>query len=167
MQRKLFAGSGFAEEWHQHSTASEGATGLTRFVNASSRLLGISRMLKQEEVDAEEESLRRAIRELPDEQRAEFYRFAEKAVKDPDTYAAVNWFFIAGLHHFYLGRWQWGLMDLGALVVAVGCFATGLIWGGIALLVVTYSWELVQLFRSQIIVQDWNNRLYRKLLRRY
>jgi TM2 domain-containing membrane protein YozV len=123
-------------------------------------------MLKQEEVDAEEESLRRAIRKLSDEQRAEFYRQAGKAVKDPDTYAALNWFFIAGLHHFYLGRWQWGLIDLGALFAAIGCFGAGLVWLGAILLLIVYSWELWQMFRSQIIVQDWNNRLYRDLLRR-
>jgi len=124
-------------------------------------------MLKQEEVDAEEESLRKAARELSEEQRAEFYRQAGKVVKDPDTYAALNWFFIAGLHHFYLGRWRWGLIDLGALVVAIGCFLVGLVWPAVVLLLIVYSWELWQLFRSQIIVQDWNNRLYRDLLRRY
>lgn len=123
-------------------------------------------MLKQEEVDAEEESLRKAIRELSEERRAEFYRQAGKAIKDPDTYAALNWFFIAGLHHFYLGRWQWGLIDLGALFVAIGCFLAGLIWPPVVLLLTVYSWELWQLFRSQVIVQDWNNRLYRDLLRR-
>jgi TM2 domain-containing membrane protein YozV len=124
-------------------------------------------MLKQEEVDAEEESLRKAARELSEEQRAEFYRQAGKVVKDPDTYAALNWFFIAGLHHFYLGRWRWGLIDLGALFVSIGCFLVGLIWPAVILLLIVYSWELWQLFRSQIIVQDWNNRLYRDLLRRY
>lgn len=124
-------------------------------------------MLKQEEVDAEEEVLRKAVRELSEEQRAAFYRQAGKAVKDPDTYAALNWFFITGLHHFYLGRWQWGLADLGALLVAIGCFSAGWIWAGVVLLLIVYSWELWQLFRSQIIVQDWNNRLYRDLLRRY
>lgn len=124
-------------------------------------------MLKQEDVDAEEESLRKAIRELPEEQRAEFYRQAGNAVKDPDTYAALNWFFVTGLHHFYLGRWQWGLVDIVALFVAIGCFLGGLIWAGVVLLLIVYSWELWQLFRSQIIVQDWNNRLYRDLLRRY
>ncbi|MCL1484472.1 MAG: hypothetical protein MH208_08940 [Marinobacter sp.] len=65
-------------------------------------------MLKQEEVDAEEESLRKAARELSEEQRAEFYRQAGKVVKDPDTYAALNWFFIAGLHHFLSGALAMG-----------------------------------------------------------
>lgn len=124
-------------------------------------------MLKQDEVDAEEETLRQAIRELSDDQRREFYSRAGKGVKDPDTYAVLNWFFVTGLHHFYLGRWQRGLIDIGALIIAIGCFLVGLIWFGVILLVVVYSWELWELFRSQIIVQDWNNRLYRKLLLQY
>jgi len=45
--------------------------------------------------------------------------------------------------------------------------AKGLVLPGVILLAIVYSWELWQLFRSQIIVQDWNNRLYRDLLRRY
>ena len=79
---------------------------------------------------------------------------------------SLEWFFIAGLHQFYLGRWQLGLLDLGAQVIAIGCFISGLVWAGVAVLVIVYSWELWQLFRSQIIVQDWNNRLYRRLLSR-
>ncbi|PPI80440.1 hypothetical protein DXI23_10065 [Marinobacter flavimaris] len=44
-------------------------------MNASSRSRGISSRLKQEEDDAEEEALR-------------------KTMKNPDTYAVVNWFSI-------------------------------------------------------------------------
>lgn len=65
-------------------------------------------MLKQEEVDAEEESLRKAARELSEEQRAEFYRQAGKVVKDPDTYAALNWFLSPGCIIFI-----WGAGDGG------------------------------------------------------
>jgi len=79
-------------------------------------------MLKQADVDAEEESLRQAIRKLPDEQRREFYQLAGKRVKDPDTYATLNWFFMVGLHHFYLKRWVRGLVDISALMIAIGLF---------------------------------------------
>ena len=124
-------------------------------------------MLRQADVDSEEESLRKAIRVLPDEKRSEFFKLAHKAVKDPDTYAALNWFFIVGLHHFYLGRWGRGLIDLGALLTAVSFFVSGWVVAGACVLIVVYSWELWELFRSQVIVQDWNNRLYRELLRRF
>ena len=124
-------------------------------------------MLKKDEVEAEEEALRQAIRRLSDDQRIEFYRHAGKTVKDPDTYAALNWFFIAGLHHFYLGRVGRGVLDLAALLVAIVCFVDGLVWLGASVLVVVYAWEVWALFRSQIIVQDWNNRKYRKLLSRF
>jgi TM2 domain-containing membrane protein YozV len=124
-------------------------------------------MLRQEDVDREEESLRRAIRELSDEQRSEFYQSAQKAIRDPDTYAALNWFFVVGLHHFYLRRWSRGIIDLSCLFIALGFFMSGWVWPGVCLLIVVYTWELWELFRSQIIVQDWNNRLYRDLLRRF
>jgi len=124
-------------------------------------------MLKQTDVDAEEESLRRAIRELPDDRKSEFYQSVQKAIKDPDTYAALNWFFVVGLHHFYLGRWGRGLIDLCSLFIALGLFMSGMVWAGAILLSVVYIWELWELFRSQIIVQDWNNRLYRQLLSRF
>ncbi len=123
-------------------------------------------MLRKDEVEAEEESLRRVIRGLSDDQRSEFYRHAGKAVKDPDTYAALNWLFIVGLHHFYLGRWGRGMVDIVALLVAIGCFVSGYVWTGAGLLLVVWSCEVWALFRSQTIVQDWNNRLYRSLLHR-
>ncbi|MFL1465054.1 TM2 domain-containing protein [Marinobacter sp. DUT-3] len=124
-------------------------------------------MLRQADVDSEEESLRRAIRELSDEQKSEFYQRARTAIKDPDTYAVLNWFFVVGLHHFYLRRWGRGMINLCSLLIAVGLFMSGWVLIGVCLLSIVYAWELWELFRSQIIVQDWNNRLYRDLLRRY
>ncbi|MFO7831693.1 MAG: hypothetical protein R6V18_06880 [Desulfuromonadaceae bacterium] len=114
-------------------------------------------MLMQEEVDAREEQLRSMVRELPQTKRAEFFRAAEKELKDPDTYAVLNYIFIAGLHHFYLGRWGRGLVNL--LIFSVGIFALfmGLIPFGIILLVGISAIELYALFRAQTIVQAHNN----------
>jgi len=50
-------------------------------------------MLKQEEVEREEERLRALARELSDEDRKAFFEAFSKRVKDPDTYAVLNWFF--------------------------------------------------------------------------
>ena len=61
-------------------------------------------MLDKNAVDNEEEALRSEINHLPDELRAQFYNEVKNKIKDPDTYAALNWFFICGLHHFYLGK---------------------------------------------------------------
>jgi len=114
-------------------------------------------MLKQDEVDAREEALRLAVRELPDEKRKAFYECAEHELKDPDTFAVLNYLFIAGLHHFYLGHWFRGLINLAVFggsvyLMYLGQWQNGLILFGIITLL-----ELYALFRSQIIVKDYNN----------
>lgn len=124
-------------------------------------------MLNQREVDAEEERLRELADALPDEQRKAFYRDVKRQLRDPDTYAALNWFFLAGLHHFYLGRWSRGLFNLAVFLIGVALIIVQLVWPGIALMVLVSGWELWALFRAQVIVQDWNNQLYRRLLSRY
>ncbi|MDT8375709.1 MAG: hypothetical protein RQ867_03105 [Mariprofundaceae bacterium] len=121
-------------------------------------------MLKQSEVDAREEELRLLVRELPDEQRKAFYERAEKALKDPDTFAVLNYLFIAGLHHFYLGRWLRGLMNLavfsaGVYLIYLEQWKNGLIIIGIITVL-----ELYALFRSQIIVKHYNNKISAAIL---
>lgn len=73
----------------------------------------------------EENKLRDQISRLPLEKKRHYYNLEEDNLKDPDTYAALNWLFIAGLHHFYLGRWKRGsinliLMMLGTLLLLTG-----------------------------------------------
>lgn len=121
-------------------------------------------MLKQDAVSVEEERLREQIQSLTETQRRDFYEQVKKQIRDPDTYAALNWFFVAGLHHFYLGKWFHGLADLLIFALGAGFMVTGLFWIGLALIVFISLWEFWALFRSQIIIQDWNNRLYRRLL---
>jgi len=121
-------------------------------------------MLKQNEVDAREEEIRLAVRELSDEQRKTFYERAEKELKDPDTFAVLNYLFIAGLHHFYLGRWLRGLINLavfggGIYLMVLEQWKNGLIVIGIITLL-----ELYALFRSQIIVKHYNNRISAEIL---
>lgn len=124
-------------------------------------------MLRKQEVEAEEERLRAMANSLPDAERKAFYRQASQALKDPDTYAVLNWFFLTGLHHFYLGRWGRGVLDLGAFLAGIWLILSGLVIAGIALIVLITLVEFWALFRSQVIVQDWNNRIYRHLLERY
>ena len=66
-------------------------------------------MRSKEAVQEEEERLRKLVRELPDDKRLQFFQQVETDLKDPDTYATLNFLFIAGLHHFYLGKWFRGL----------------------------------------------------------
>ena len=121
-------------------------------------------MLTQKAVDEDEEQLRGLARELTEDQRKVFYQDLKDQLRDPDTYAALNWFFIAGLHHFYLGRWLMGLFDLAIFTLGFLLILGGQTWLGLVLIFLVSCWELWALFRAQIIVQDWNNRIFRKLL---
>ncbi|HAW92932.1 MULTISPECIES: TM2 domain-containing protein [unclassified Arsukibacterium] len=124
-------------------------------------------MLNQQQVDAEEERLRELVAALPDEQRKIFYQQLKPLLRDPDTYATLNWCFLAGLHHFYLGLWGRGLFNLLVCLVGVALLFTPLLLVGIALLLLISVAELWALFRAQIIIQHWNNQLIRRLLQRY
>jgi len=121
-------------------------------------------MLKQDEVDLHEEELRIKVRELPDEKRKAFYERAEDELKDPDTFAVLNYLFVAGLHHFYLGRWLRGLVNLavfggGIYLMYLDQWRNGFIIIGIITVL-----ELYALFRSQIIVKHYNNRISADIL---
>ena len=61
-------------------------------------------MKSKQQLEQDEEEIRILVRGLPDEQRSIFYNQVEENLKDPDTYAVLNFIFIAGLHHFYLGK---------------------------------------------------------------
>jgi TM2 domain-containing membrane protein YozV len=124
-------------------------------------------LLNQDEVERQEDELRQEINRLSDKYRSLFYSAVKKKIKDPDTYAALNWFFVTGLHHFYLGKWMSGLVDLVAFVLGVGLMITGHIEVGIALIAVISTIELWALFRAQLIIQAWNNKLYRDELDKF
>ena len=123
-------------------------------------------MLRREEIERREETLRKRVRELSGEQRHEFYRLFEQGVRDPDTYAALNYLLIAGLHHFYLGRWLRGGINLVVFAAGVALLAVGLWPVGLVLILGITALELYALFRAQTIVKDHNNRLMQTLLDR-
>ncbi|MCB1948062.1 MAG: TM2 domain-containing protein [Burkholderiales bacterium] len=122
-------------------------------------------MLSEQEVLDEEERLRKCVRTLPDDKRLAFHKQAEKQLKDPDTYATLNYIFIAGLHHFYLGKWIRGLLNICIFLAGVVLLFTPLAILGILLIVFISIIELYALFRSQIIVQAHNNLLMDKIYR--
>ena len=121
-------------------------------------------MLNQKVVQDEEEALRLLIRDLPDEQRKEFYRLAKQKLKDPDTFAVLNYIFITGLHHFYLGHWLRGIINLIGFIIAITLLVMGLWKLGLALMILLSLTEIYALFRSQLIVQDYNNQVMRVTL---
>jgi TM2 domain-containing membrane protein YozV len=124
-------------------------------------------VLGREAVEAEDERLSELAAQLPNAQRKEFYRSLSRRLKDPDTYAALNWFFLAGLHHFYLGKWWWGAIDLAVFAIGVALLFFQQYLMGILLILTISAIELWALFRAQVIVQDWNNRLTRELLKQH
>lgn len=122
-------------------------------------------MLDKDQTDEAEERIRRQVGNLTDEKRLEFYKRAERSLKDPDTYAVLNYLFIAGLHHFYLGKWQHGLAYVAIFWAGVIMLFTDYWIPGILAVAGVSIFELYELFRSQIIVQDHNNRIMEQIYR--
>ena len=127
-------------------------------------------MKNKQAIEQDEERIRKMVRELPDDKRLWFFREAEKQLKDPDTYATLNFLFIAGLHHFYLGKWVRGFINLGVFLAGAVMLFTSLFGVGLLLLIAVTVIELKALFQSQTVVQDYNNgvmeRIYREITAR-
>jgi len=121
-------------------------------------------MLSQETVDQEEELIRQAASQLSDNKRKIYFSIVKEQIKDPDTYAVLNWFFIAGLHHFYLNNWVQGVVDLVIFLVGVILIFAGMKWFGILMILGISIIELYALFRSQIIVKNYNNQVMRNAI---
>lgn len=121
-------------------------------------------MLNSAVIEETQDQIRRQVRELPDEQRQTFYKLSEKKIKDPDTYATLNYIFIAGLHHFYLGKWGLGLINIAVFWGGVACIILKQVEVGIALIVGIAIFELFELFRSQAIVQHHNNLISQEII---
>ena len=115
-------------------------------------------------VNAQEEDIRLRIRDLSEDQRKAYYDRFRREVRDPDTYAVLNYFFLAGLHHMYLGNFLRGATNLALLLAGVGCFVVGSTLLGVLLVAFILSVELMALFRSQVVVAHHNNRVAEHIL---
>ena len=118
-----------------------------------------------EAVQEDEERIRQLVRELPDDKRLIFFKQIEKDLKDPDTYATLNFLFIAGLHHFYLGKWVRGLINIIIFLIGVFFVFAGFVGMGIFILIAISAIELKALFKAQLIVQDYNNEVMKMIYR--
>ncbi|TOO96897.1 hypothetical protein CGH26_27520, partial [Vibrio parahaemolyticus] len=79
-------------------------------------------------------------------------------LKDPDTYATWNWFFLGGFHHCYLGKYALFALEMTMLIVSI----IGLVLGhpsAFLILALLVIYELPQLFFSQKIVRQYNYKL--------
>ncbi len=126
--------------------------------------MGIA-MKSKETIQEDEERIRKWVRELPDDKRLQFFKQTEQALKDPDTYAALNYLFIAGLHHFYLGKWLRGFINLSIFITGAVLLFTQFTAAGLLLLIGITVIELKDLFYSQLVVQDYNNGVMEKIYR--
>lgn len=122
-------------------------------------------MKSKEVVQQDEERIRQLVRELPDDKKSLFFQQTEKNLKDPDTYATLNFLFIAGLHHFYLGNRIRGLINITIFFIGVLFLFIGLAALGILILIVISTIELKALFKAQLIVQDYNNGIMETIYR--
>ncbi|MFK3865803.1 TM2 domain-containing protein [Pseudoalteromonas rhizosphaerae] len=117
--------------------------------------------MTSEQLNAQEEQLRSEVNALSPDQRKLFYQQEKRLVKDPDTYAVLNWFFAAGLHHFYLGRFQRGAVNLTLMLIGILTIYSF----GVFLIIVVLLIELPQLFKSQRIVHQYNNQVMADILK--
>ena len=99
------------------------------------------------------------------EQRLQFFQQTEQRLKDPDTYATLNYLFIAGLHHFYLQKWLRGSINLSIFLLGMMLLFTGLAVLGVIVLISITVVELKALFKSQQVIQDYNNNVMESVYR--
>lgn len=122
--------------------------------------------LNAEAVAAHEEDLRLRVRELPDATRQAYYAAFKREYKDPDTYAVLNWMFLAGLHHMYLGHYLRGAVNLVLMLGAIILLFSPLAALGVLIVLLILGVELMALFRAQTVVADHNNEVAEQILLR-
>ena len=101
---------------------------------------------------AREDALRQSVSELPEDARKQYYQLELELIKDPDTYAVLNYFFAAGLHHFYLGKTLRGMINLVLMLIGLATLSSI----GIFVILLVIVIELPQLFRNQKIITEHN-----------
>ena len=120
--------------------------------------------IKKEVVFEREESLRLSVRGLDDDDKKLFHQKFSEDLRDPDTYAVLNFFFVAGLHHFYLGKNLRGLVNIIVFSVGVVSIFLNFAGLGLTLIIAIVLIELPALFRAQLLVSHYNNELSDRLL---
>ena len=108
------------------------------------------------DLERRQEAVRQRVRRLSANEQQQFHARCQEALRDPQTYAATNAVFIGGLHHFYLGRWRRGLIDLALLLTAILLFLTGQPLPGTLALAALVVLELPYLFFAPRIVERFN-----------
>ncbi len=124
-------------------------------------------MFSEKELNLEETDVREQVALLSEPQRRQYQGLEKAALKSPSTYALLNWFFLIGLHHFYLHRWVRGVINLALSLVGLTLIIVddNRIDGGSLLLAVAII-EVPQLLNYEHLVHAFNIRVMRQCLRR-
>lgn len=104
-------------------------------------------------LEDKEQKLKQAIHALSDDERKVFYKIQSGNIKDPDTYAALTWLCVGGIHHLYLGRYRLFAVEISFVILAIMLFIFGFHAAGVSIIVLFAVIELPQLFMSQKIVR--------------
>ena len=128
-----------------------------------------------EKIEEREENIRERTKNIISDQRVLYYNEINKRIKDPDTYATLNYFFLVGVHHFYLGKWIRGSLNIyfcGIGIYFIFSPGTGnntewLAVVGVLIVLLITLMETYSLFRSQSIVKHYNNNTMEKILRKF
>ncbi|RJX70959.1 hypothetical protein DZ860_11535 [Vibrio sinensis] len=111
-----------------------------------------------EELECRENSLRNKVNQLSSEQKRRYYQAQMKQLKDPDTYASLNWFCLGGFHHLYLEKKMLFFIEIKLFLIAITALYIGHI-EALFILVVLVLYELPHLFFSQKIVRQYNQKI--------
>lgn len=120
-------------------------------------------MKQKDFIRQEEERLRGIVAELPQQKRIIYYKELEGQLKDPDTYAVLVYLSLSGVHSMYLGKIFKGIIELLVSFVGIALIFTPFQLIGVGIIVLISIYELPYLFRSQVIVADYNNKIMQKV----
>lgn len=118
------------------------------------------------ELEAAEDALRQQVNALPLPKRQAFYQSQSRQLKDPDTYAVLNWGFLGGLHHLYLRQYAIFAVEFAILIIClVGLWHQQ--WQVLYVLAALVLYELPQLLMAQKLARQYNldvsHRIYQDL----
>jgi len=124
-------------------------------------------MFSEKALNLEEHELRERIRDLPAPGRQLYDKLELAGLKDPAHYLRLNWLFPLGLHHFYLGRWERAVMNLGLTVSALVLLSIqDMTLYASMLLVAMIFIEIPQLLNARHLVHSRNNAIMAACLRK-
>jgi TM2 domain-containing membrane protein YozV len=123
-------------------------------------------MFSEKELNLEEHELREAARTLPAGLKHQYQLLELRYLKRPATYTRLNWVFPLGLHHFYLGRWVRGSLNLSLSATGLWLMAASDLqaYGGMILLLVLVI-DIPQLLNARHLVHSHNNRIMERCLK--